>query len=95
MAEFKLPRKVTAYGYIMHKHWIIVFGGYTGSGWIDDIFILDISNKDKGWITANIKCPRKSVYRAILTSNKDIHLVDETRCGHYSISLVALLPNSE
>ena len=59
--------------------------------WIDNIFALDLINKQKGWIELNIKCPTKGVYLAILTSTDDIHLFGYGNGVHYSIASSLLL----
>ena len=94
--DLRLKYKMYGFGYLLVEDYIITFGGFanTGSGGlsqqeIDDIFVLDLLNKDRGWIELNVKCPMKSVYKAILNKNNDVHLIGYY--GHFSIPLQLLL----
>ena len=92
-SDARLPFKMYLFGYILYRHYIIIFGGKIGlNEFLDSIFILDLYNKDKGWIESDVRCPKKNGYKAILTSNNDIHLFasDWLNAGHWSMP-VALL----
>ena len=92
--NFKMIKPLKRCGYILYEDFILTFGGYVGRGeWIDNIYILDIRDKDKGWIEIDAKCPEKSEYRAVLTENNDVHLFGASQECHYSIHLSKILPN--
>ena len=94
--NFRLEKGMSGCGYIMYKHFIITFGGYAnGEGHIDKIYLLDIEDRNKGWKEIlHIKCPAKGEYRAVLTSDNNIHLFRSTEMtGHFSIPLGSILAN--
>ena len=65
-------------------------------GCTDHIYILDIKNKNEGWIKSRIKCPAKSQYKAMLTTSDDIHLFGHAAPkGHYSIPVSSVLSSIE
>ena len=90
--ELKLRYKMYSFGYILYDHWIVTFGGVAKVGGItdhiDNIFILDLMDKKRGWIESDVGCPAKDGYKAILTSNNVAHLFGS---GHYSISLSSIM----
>ena len=81
------------FGYVLYNHYLIILGGCVMYHYyIDNIFILDLNNIDKGWVKSEIKCPHKSAYKAILTSNNDIHLFAiENYRTHYSIPISLII----
>ena len=88
--DFTLEKPMRGCGYVIYKHYIITFGGNIAyDEYIDNIYILDMRDEEKGWIESKMKCPKKSEYRGILTSNGDIHLFQagnkKYESGHYSI----------
>lgn len=91
--EFTLPHNIYGCGYIIYKQFILIFGGFIGS-YTNSIYFLNLKDDDSKWLRAEMKCPKKSEYRAILTSNNDVHLFQTSdQTGHYSIPLSAILPN--
>ena len=101
--NYTITKPMSGCGYITHKDYIVTFGGYVGCDeYIDTIYILDMKDKEKGWIESEIKCPEKSTYCAILTTNNQIHLFQGYNTnresggystGHYSINLSSILPD--
>ena len=92
--DLKLKQPLSGSGYIIYEHFVITFGGKSSNYYhadIDKIYILDIENTDNGWIESPVKCPKKSRYIAVLTSDKNVHLFDNDKPGHYSISLAKIL----
>ena len=91
--QWKLIKPMIGFGYIIYQSFIITFGGFLGAaGATNNIYILNMDNKEKGWIKSSIKCPAGSKYRAILTRSNDIHLFgDNAPRGHYSIPLSSIL----
>ena len=94
MDDLKLQRKMDSFGLIMYKDFIITFGGECSDGvfpYHDDIFILDLRNRNKGWTKSDVECPAMREPRAVLTKDNTVHLFG---CSyHYSMPLASLLPN--
>ena len=95
--KYKLKHPMSKCGYIIYKNFIITFGGDIGFyEHIDSIYTLNIGDGVHGWMEVpDIKCPKKSGYRAILTSKNDIHLFqgfnENDEAGHFSIGLSEIL----
>eukprot|EP01083_Nonionella_stella_P155206 501089_1 len=77
-------------GYLMYKHYIIMFGGET-TDWkkMDTICVLNVKSVDDGWIELkHIKCPMPSGYVAVVDAKENIHILSRSKdCKHYSISI--------
>eukprot|EP01084_Bolivina_argentea_P034696 64243_1 len=75
----ELPTPMANCGYILYNNYVITFGGET-HGWfghmfLDNIFVLNLNNINKGWIKLNhIKCPLKSQYISVLDKYNNVHL---------------------
>eukprot|EP01083_Nonionella_stella_P056639 149028_1 len=92
MPVWKCHQRVIRCGYIAYKHYIIMFGGSAKRGKTVSIYVLNVLNKDKGWIELkHLKCPIKSNWVAVLDGNNDVHLVSTTKRAHYSIPISAIL----
>ena len=92
--DFNLPHPMSGFGYVLYKDYIVTFGGHTGNSCIGNIFILDLKDKDKGWINSKIVCPKRNEYRAILTSDNDVHLFGASTVIHCSMNIESILPES-
>ena len=102
MNNWKLPRPMMNFGYVIYNEFIISLGGMLRSReYSDNIYVLNLNNKEKGWIESNIKCPHKGQFRAILADNEFVHLFNYGRSsrwgrygrqsGHHSIHISAIL----
>ena len=62
------------FGYVIYKDYIIIFGGTEHKArsrkYFDNIYVLDISDRENEWKEINIKCPQKSTYLAVLADTK-------------------------
>ena len=76
--KYKLPKNLEMCGYILYKHYIVIFGGEgTGNKFTDTIYLLDLK-KDFDWKEVkHIKCPMKSKYVATVTADNMVHLFTE------------------
>ena len=99
--KYKVPNSVLGCGYVLYKHFILIFGGKIKSAvYSDNIYILDLKN-DIGWIKIkHIKCPLCSVYRAVLDEENNVHLFSrinkwpnwqDSVVEHYSIPIKQIL----
>eukprot|EP01083_Nonionella_stella_P118333 353256_1 len=97
MPSWKCNQGVCDCGYLMYKHYIIMFGGATtGNKRLDTICVLNVRSADDGWIELNhIKCPMPSEYHAVVDTMDNIHILsgynDKKDCKHYSISISSVL----
>ena len=91
-------------GYLIYDRFLITFGGKVYHGvTIDNIYILDLRELQRGWMESSTKCPEKNEYRAILTSQNIVHLMNaRSRDGpcdrnvvHCSTHLSSILPLTE
>jgi len=73
----KLPQTVNGFGYVLFaRRIIIIFGGsIERNKFIDNIYWTDILDANDGWKEAQIKCPKKGGYHALLIDKKIVHLI--------------------
>ena len=100
----KLPRAVEMCGYVLFRHYIIIFGGegtaIQGDKFMDTIYIFDLNKRIQGWkLVKHIKCPIRSKYCAIIDSDNMVHLFTEinrfdnwrkSEYGYYSIPIASI-----
>ena len=98
--KWKLPFGNHLCGYILYKHYVIIFGGSTNpQSFEDSIYLLNLESDD-GWKELkHIKCPIKAEYMAVLSDNH-VHLFlgsnqwpnwrDGER-GHYTLPISTIL----
>ena len=100
--NWRLPFANDGCGYILYRHFIVMFGGQDNwYQWLDTIYLLDLTNNDQGWKKLDhIKCPIPSKYLAVLTPDNHVHLLtdinkwpnwQESNRGHWSISMKDLM----
>eukprot|EP01084_Bolivina_argentea_P098475 176981_1 len=91
-----LPRAIYQFGYVLYMNRVIItFGGRDETNeCIDNIFYLDLLNKNDGWKECKLKCPKPSTYNAVLMNNNTVHIIPfYVHKDHYSIPIKKLLPN--
>ena len=100
--KFRLMNKIGSCSCVLYKDFIIAFSGKSDASkreYNDKIFILDLTDQDKGWIELSMKCPVKCKYRTILTTDNNVHLFKwfgpDREPGHFSISMASLLQDVE
>merc|ERR1711933_566031 len=56
--KWNLPKGIYQFGYVLYKNRVIItFGGRDETNeTIDDIFYLDLFNKNEGWKESKLKC---------------------------------------
>ena len=99
--QWKLPTCMMSFGYVLYKHYVITFGGDTfDEKYMDSIYFLNLQRGDAWKQLKHIKCPLKSGFNAILTSDNKIHLFaninkwpnwKDSSKGHFSISIKDLM----
>ena len=72
-----LPQTINGFGYILFANQIIItFGGsIQRNKFIDNIYWTDMLNANEGWKEAQIKCPKKGGYHALLIEHHIVHLI--------------------
>ena len=88
--QYRLKHPMLGFGFIRYDSFIVTFGGsmlsYGCEKRSDSIFILDLC-EDRGWIESPIRCPKESLYSAVLDASQRVHLNQE-----YWIDLKDILP---
>ena len=71
--NWNLPEPLEYFGYIIFKHYVLIFGGATTNAkFVDTIYLLDLLPENQGWRKLmHIKCPIASQYRAVLINDEN------------------------
>ena len=79
--QWNYPCRVWFNGAIRFKHYVISFGGESLSKLKDEIFVLDLTDDQNGWVQLqNLKCPSRSRYLAIMGENDIVYLFGGREC---------------
>ena len=94
--NWTMPKTIYQFGYVLYRERVIItFGGRDETNeTIDNIFYLDLLNKNDGWKESKLKCPKSSTYNALLMDDNIVHIVPfYVHKDHFSIPIKKLLPN--
>ena len=102
--KWKLPMPLMAFGYVIFKHYLLIFGGSTsGDKFQDAIYLLNLRDVNKGWKKLiHIKCPIASNYIAVLLKDdkNTVHIFatgnispnwEDSQRGHYSLPIAGII----
>lgn len=90
-----MPATIYQFGYVLYKQRVIItFGGRDDTNeCVDNIYYLDLLNKNDGWKESKLKCPKASTYNALLMNDEIVHIVPfYVHIDHFSIPIKKLLP---
>ena len=86
-----MPTPTEFFGYILTKdeRYIIIIGGRTQKGLINDIYVLDLLKWK--WIKKEKTAPKKAMYHACIDESNFIHLFEINSTNHYKLRLSCII----
>ena len=98
--ERRMKQKMGGFGWVLYDDRIII----TFGGWIqnqpfaskcDEIYYLDLENKNGSWEESKLKCPKPGACNALIKDNKTVHIMPYFLYqDHYSIDIADILPSN-